>query len=224
MRALVLLPLLAAALAGCAAKPARPAAAEASSTMSWRSLATPDDRKRLRDWRTAWVAALAKAKASNPNDVAAEGDLLEPDAAPLDEVAPPPGDYRCRVVKLGSQEAGMPDFVAYPAFTCRIGPGAGAAAAAAAPSGPGDAGAIDFVKAEGSQRPVGRLFPDTRRRMAFLGTLQLGDERGTLRYGHDQARDMAGLLQRIGARRWRLVLPYPHFESTLDLVELVPAG
>src|SRR3954468_5819059 len=145
MRALLLLPLLCAALAGCANKPARPAAAaSASSTMSWRSLATPDDRKRLRDWRTAWVAALAKAKASNPNDVAAEGDLLEPDAAPLDDVTPPPGDYRCRVVKLGAQEAGMPDFVAYPAFTCRIGPGAGAAAAAAAPA------------ARGGRRPRGR--------------------------------------------------------------------
>src|SRR3954468_20143224 len=100
MRALLLLPLLCAALAGCANKPARPAAAASSSSMmSWRSLATPDDRKRLRDWRTAWVAALAKAKASNPNDVAAEGDLLEPDAAPLDDVTPPPGDNRCRVVE-----------------------------------------------------------------------------------------------------------------------------
>jgi hypothetical protein len=223
MRALTLLLFL--ALAACAGKPAHPAPPDAAGVMSWRSLATADDRKRLREWRTAWVAALAKAKATNPNDVAAAGVLLEPDTPPLDDVAPPPGDYRCRVVKLGAQEAGMMDFVAYPAFACRIGPGAGGAAAAeAAPSGPGDAGAVDFVKADGSQRPVGRLFPDTRRRMAFLGTLQLGDERGTLRYGHDQARDMAGILQRIGERRWRLVFPYPHFESLLDVVELVPAG
>jgi hypothetical protein len=34
---------------------------------------------------------------------------------------------------------------------------------------------------------------------------------------------MAGLVERIGARRWRLVLPYPRFESTLDVIEIVPA-
>jgi hypothetical protein len=35
---------------------------------------------------------------------------------------------------------------------------------------------------------------------------------------------MTGLVERIGARRWRLVLPAPHFESGLDVVELTPAG
>jgi len=34
---------------------------------------------------------------------------------------------------------------------------------------------------------------------------------------------MAGLIERIGTRRWRVVLPYPHFESVLDVVELIPA-
>ena len=33
---------------------------------------------------------------------------------------------------------------------------------------------------------------------------------------------MAGLVERIGDNRWRLVFPYPHFESTLDVLELVP--
>ncbi|RYD50136.1 MAG: DUF4893 domain-containing protein, partial [Sphingomonadales bacterium] len=28
----------------------------------------------------------------------------------------------------------------------------------------------------------------------------------------------------IGPRRWRLVLPSPHFESKLDIIDLVPAG
>lgn len=208
--------------AGCAAQPTGPGAA-VPAAISWRSLATPTDRKRLRDWRSVWVAALAKARAANPAEVAREGVLLEPDTPPLDEVAPPPGDYRCRVVKLGSRPEGTRAFVDYPAFTCRIGPGA-TLAAAAAPSGKGEAGALDFVEATGPQRPVGRLFPDTPRRMAFLGTLQLGDEQGTLRYGHDETRDMAGLLQRIGERRWRLVLPAPHFESLTDVVELIPAS
>jgi hypothetical protein len=58
--------------------------------------------------------------------------------------------------------------------------------------------------------------------MVFLGTLQLGDEPGVLKYGHDRERDMAGLLERIGDRRWRLVFPYPAFESTIDVLELIP--
>jgi hypothetical protein len=218
------LPILAAfALSACAAHAKGPAASPPpGSPMSWRSLATPDDRKRLRDWRSAWVEALGKAKAAHASEVAGEGALLDPDTAALGDVVPPPGDYRCRVVKLGGLSNEVPDFVTYGPFTCRVGPGA-AAAAAAAPTGPGDSGALPFAVVDGLQRPVGRFFPDTPRRLMFLGTLQLGDEKGVLRYGHDKERDIAGLLQRIGDRRWRLILPRPHFESTLDVVELVPA-
>jgi hypothetical protein len=174
---------------------------------SWRTIATDHDRERARKWRTAWVRAIAKARAGGHSaEVAKEGILLEPDAA-LRGAAPPAGDYRCRVLKVGSQSKGLLDYVAYPHFDCRISAGAGA---------------TDFVKLTGSQRPVGRLFPDGDRRMVFLGTLQLGDERGNLRYGHDRQRDMIGLLERIGDRRWRLAFPYPAFESTLDVIELVP--
>ena len=111
------------------------------------------------------------------------------------------------MLKIGGQGQGLLDYVAYPWFDCRISAGAGP---------------MDFVKLTGSQRPVGRLFSDSDRRLVFLGTLQLGDERGTLRYGHDRQRDMIGLLERIGERRWRLAFPYPAFESTLDVIELVP--
>jgi hypothetical protein len=58
--------------------------------------------------------------------------------------------------------------------------------------------------------------------MVFLGTLQLGDEQAVLRYGHDRERAVAGWLERIGDRRWRLVFPYPAFESVVDVLELVP--
>ncbi len=79
-----------------------------------------------------------------------------------------------------------------------------------------------FAKLTGSQRALGRFLPHAGQRMIFLGTLQLGDERRALRYGRDRERDMAGVVERIGERRWRLVLPYPHFESTIDIVELIP--
>ncbi|MEA3051023.1 MAG: hypothetical protein QOG84_2859 [Sphingomonadales bacterium] len=208
--------------AACAARSATMGDGAATNMVSWRSLATADDRKRLRDWRSAWVEALGKAKATHAAEVAKEGDLLDPDAAALGDVTPPPGDYRCRAVKLGGQSPQVPDYVSYGPFPCRVGPAAAAAGNAAAPAGPGDAGALPFAAVAGPQRPVGRFFPDTPRRIMFLGTLQLGDEKGILRYGHDKERDLAGLLQRIGERRWRLVLPKPHFESTLDVVEIVP--
>ena len=34
---------------------------------------------------------------------------------------------------------------------------------------------------------------------------------------------MAGYVERVGEKRWRLVLPWPKFESIVDVVELVPA-
>jgi hypothetical protein len=60
-------------------------------------------------------------------------------------------------------------------------------------------------------------------RMLFLGAMALGDEAGRVRYGGDTARDMLGLFERVGPRRWRLALPYPAWESLLDVIELVPA-
>ncbi|MFN3388236.1 MAG: DUF4893 domain-containing protein [Allosphingosinicella sp.] len=206
-----LLPALAAAflLSACGPRPVGPEAAVPVEA-AWRSVATSPDRERLREWRTAFTQALAKARAAgHAAEIEAEGALLRPDAA-LPGVTPPPGDYACRVTKVGAKAQGLLDYVAYPAFACRIGPG------------PGEV--LDFVKRTGSQRPVGRLFPENPRRMVFLGTLQLGDEAGTLRYGHDPERDMAGLLERVGDDRWRLLFPYPAFESTMDVLELVPAA
>jgi hypothetical protein len=175
----------------------------------WRSIATEADRERVREWRTAWLRALKQARgAGHAAAIASEGVLLEPDSA-IDNTAPPAGDYLCRTIKIGAKSEGLLNYVAYPAFRCRIG---------------GGEGVRDFAKLNGSQRPVGRLFPENERRMVFLGTLQLGDERGTLRYGHDAERAMAGVLERIGERRWRLVFPYPHYESVIDVLELIPEG
>jgi hypothetical protein len=203
-----LLPLLLAPflLPACGPQETGPAAA-VPAVASWRAIANKFDRERMRKWRSAWVKAVAQARAGGHSaEIAGEGVLLDPDAA-LKGGAPPAGDYRCRTLKLGARSEGMLDYLAYPSFDCRISAGAGA---------------MDFVKLTGSQRPVGRLFADSDRRLVFLGTLQLGDERGTLRYGHDRQRDMIGLFERVGERRWRLAFPYPAFESTLDVIELVP--
>lgn len=175
---------------------------------TWRSIASEADRRRLRGWRDAWVDALAQSRSEGHGEaIAAAGPLLDPDAA-LDGSALVPGEYRCRTIKLGSRQPGIvPSFAEEGFGGCRI-------------------GAIDsrmtFARLDGAQRPIGRIYPDNELRSIFLGTLQLTDESRAYQYGVDPDRDMIGLIQRIGERRWRLVLPRPAHESLLDVIEIVP--
>lgn len=192
-----------------AAALARDEVIEAAPNAGWRAVATEDDRGRLRRWRDAWTEALAQVRAGeHAAELTGAGALFEPDTA-LADPAPPPGDYRCRTIKLGTPTGDLLDYVAYPPFRCRI-----------ALVG----GRLQFTKLTGSQRPVGALFPDNGRRMIFLGTLMLGDETRALRYGRDRERDLVGTVERIGPRRWRIAFPYPHYESLLDVIELVPVS
>jgi len=176
-------------------------------TRDWRGVVTEDDRERLRDWRTAFTAALAKARAAGRGEeIAREGVLLEPDAA-LGGERIPNGQYRCRMIKLGAKSEGNLDYVAYPPFICRIRQ---------------EKELQGFAKLTGSQRPLGLIFPGDALRQVLLGTLVLGDETRAMQYGRDTDRDVAGYVERIGPNRWRLIQPYPHFESLTDVLELTP--
>jgi hypothetical protein len=173
----------------------------------WRPVATKDDRSRLQHWRDAWTQALTQANRSNAAAITAGGALFEPDVA-LPGAQPPAGDYACRTYKLGrNPHGGVLDYVEYPAFRCRISE---------------SDGRLRFVKLTGSQRPAGNIFADNGRRMIFLGTMMLGDETRALRYSRDEERDMIGIIERVGDRRWRIVFPQPHYESLLDVIELTP--
>lgn len=195
-------------LAACAGG-GRPDAGEGAPVpRTWQAYATRADRDRLRDWRMAWNRALAAARAAGHGpEIAAQGALLVPDAA-LPDPAPPPGDYACRMTKLGARRPGLLDYVAYPAFRCEV---------------QSEGGRLSLTKLTGSQRPTGALFPDSVGRMVFIGTMILSEERTAQAYGRDPDRDMIGVVERIGPRRWRLVLPSPRWESLLDVLELVPA-
>ena len=180
-----------------------------SPARDWRQIATPDDRARLRDWRSAFISALQSARAAGHDaEIAREGVLLDPDAA-LGGGPIPDGDYGCRVIKLGAKSPGMLDYVGYPAFACRIGP---------------QAGLQSFAKLTGSQRQIGLIFPGDALRQVFLGTVVLGDEARALQYGRDDERDVAGFVERIGPNRWRMIMPKPHFESQIDVLELIPSN
>ncbi|RVT91337.1 DUF4893 domain-containing protein [Sphingomonas crocodyli] len=175
----------------------------------WREIISDADRDRLARWRQAWMAGLDKAAAAGQaKPIAAQGMLLKPDLS-MPGPALPPGDYACRVIKMGAQTKGLPSYTAYPAFTCRVA---------------ADGAVLRFTKLDGSQRHVGTIYPDDGTRMIFLGSLMLGDETRPLRYGRDTERDMVGVVERVGQARWRIAFPYPRWESLIDVMELTPKG
>ena len=173
----------------------------------WRNVATVHDKDRIRNWYTAWKQALEAANQGGYGaQVSEAGDVLRPDAA-LPNPHLPPGNYKCRTIKLGSKSGGTLTYVSYPWFTCRV---------------TAEQNLFSFVKLTGSQRTTGLIFEDDDRRQIFLGTMVLGDESGPRDYGVDEARDMAGIVERVGAQRWRIVFPYPAYESIVDVLEIAP--
>jgi hypothetical protein len=175
----------------------------------WRGIVSATDRDRYARRDAAWRLALEQARRQGGSgDLESVGDLIDPRAVRGD-VAPPPGEYRCRTVKLGSQggESGL-GYVVYGWFACRI---------EQTPRG------LKFSKLTGSQRPSGLLFPEADRQMVMLGSMALSAEPPANSYGQRPDRDLIAVLERIGPQRWRLVLPWPQYESNLDLIELVPA-
>lgn len=176
-------------------------------TTVYKDVISQNDRVRLRDWRKSFEDALAEARKSGHSAaIAGEGALLDPDSA-LASPAIPNGMYRCRVIKLGSTAPGSPAFLETAPATCRI---------------RAEHALQRLGKLNGPQRYVGLIFPDDPIHRIFLGTLVFADETRALQYGQDEQRDVAAYLERIGDNRWRLVMPQPHFESRLDVMELVP--
>jgi hypothetical protein len=201
-------------VAGCATKPKLPPGVHPSvevgpplKSQAWKAVATADDQDRISRIGLAWQEALAEARKSNPADVSKEGKLLLPRSG-LQRPAPTPGSYNCRLVALGrASQKGKP-FESFKPFFCYV-------------EVEGDQ--LTIVKQTGSQRPAGRLWEDDdATRLIFLGSLTLGDEESPLAYGDDPKRNMAGVLERIGAFRWRLVIPWPQSASKLQVFELTP--
>jgi len=213
LRSPALIVLASLGLAACASMtpppPPPPAGGGDVALRDWRGIVTAQDRDRYSRRDAAWSLALQQARRQpGSGDLTGLGDLIEPRIARA-PVAPPPGDYRCRTVKLGSQggEAGL-GYVVYGWFACRI---------ESTPNG------LKFSKLTGSQRPAGLLFTENDRQMVMLGSLSLASEPPANSYGQRPERDLVAVLERIDDRRWRLVIPWPQAESNLDLIELVPA-
>jgi hypothetical protein len=205
-----------AALAGCTTKPKLPPGVTPSVTVgpalksdAWRQVATAADEDRIARLGLAWSDALADARKTNAADIRREGPLLLPRAA-LARPAPTPGSYYCRLIKLGKATAKSKPYESFKPFFCYV---------------EVEDDLLTIVKQTGSQRPAGRLWEDDEpTRLVFLGSLALGDEQQPIAYGDNPQRDMAGVLERIGPFKWRLVIPWPQSTSKLDVFELTPVA
>lgn|GEM_PF-1901573 len=179
-----------------------------SPTPRWQTIATRTDIERLMDWREHFAMVRQRVLASEKKaDLLAGGALYAADSA-IDYAPPPAGLYKCNVTKLAGRYLEM---IAYDYFRCRI---------------IVENGRRQFVKLTGSQRPVGYIHdvpPADERDKAhgvFLGTLVLGDETALVPYGAEPERDLAGIVERLDQKRWRILFPKPFYESELDIMDL----
>ncbi|HYC99117.1 DUF4893 domain-containing protein [Brevundimonas sp.] len=190
--------------------PAPPSAGQQGGSGDWREIARAADASALGRLDEAWRLARAEAEeAGFAEQVEALGPLVDPNAGQAGRLQPAPGAYRCRTIKLGSKGPGGLGYVAYPWFRCMV------------ELTPG--GDLILTKATGSQRSRGLLYPDTDRRLVFIGAQAWGSgETGYPTYGQTRERDQIGVFERIGPERWRLVIPWPKQEAKLEILELVP--
>ena len=203
-------------VSGCTPKPALPPGVHASVEVGptprsevWKAVATAADEDRLARLGLAWKEALDDAGKTNAADIRREGKLLLPRSA-LPRPEPTPGSYNCRLIKLGKATPKSKPFETFKPFFCYV---------------EVENDLLTIVKQTGSQRPAGRLWADDEAtRLVFLGSLALGDETQPLAYGDDPKRDMAGVLERIGPFKWRLVIPWPQGTAKLDVFELTPVA
>lgn len=174
----------------------------------WRAAVAPADASALGRLDQAWRLARAEAEeAGFASQVEALGPLVDPNAGLAGNLQPAPGDYRCRIIGLGAGSAGDPAHVETPWGRCTV------------ELTPG--GDLWLAVAEGPRRLRGRLYPDSDRRLVFLGAAAAPDETGVPDYGEQRRRDRVGVFERVAPSRWRLVLPWPRQGPKLEILELV---
>ena len=197
-------------LSGCT-KVARPApgpmAVEEETLTGWKAVASAEDVTRIEQLPDTWQRLLAGARVRYTRLVNAQGALLKPEAG-LDFPMPPPGSYRCKLVRLRQTAVRTPPISVMATSFCHV-------------RGESEQG-LAFSKQTGTELPAGWLYPDGERRLILLGARQRQVGETSLAYGTDKARDITGIFDRIGPFRWRLAIQAAGTPQSLDIYELTP--
>jgi hypothetical protein len=159
------------------------------------------DVQRFSEFDTTRRAALSEAfTGGDAGDVADLRKTLAGDPQPIGD-GDLTGEWRCRTLKLG----GILPLTPYGFFRCRIFMAQGE---------------LVFQKTSGSQRTRGGLYRLTADRFAYVGASTVNDD-PIRRYGADPIEDQVGILVKTSDRRLRIEFPAPHYESHLDIMDLV---
>lgn len=210
MRTILLAATLVAALSGCAqvSRPGPQATLVAEETPTgWKAIASDDDVARVAALPQTWQTLFVGARARRARLVDAHGTLLKLDAA-LDFPTPPPGSYRCKLIRLRPGTRRTAPISALGESFCHV-------------RGESEQ-RLAFSKQTGTELPAGWLYPDGDRRFILLGARQRRAGETSLAYGEDKTRDIAGVLERIGPFRWRLMIQGTGTQPSLDIYELTP--
>lgn len=159
------------------------------------------DSTRMGQFDTARSRGLGEALLSTDADERAiVAALFAPGTEPIEAL--PDGNYRCRTIKLG----GILPLVTYNYFACRI-----------------SEDGTRIEKTSGSQRFTGTFSPSGDA-LFYRGALHYNND-PAMAYGDNAEMDQVGCLYKVsGQEVYRLEKPYPLFESTHDVIELIPAN
>lgn len=176
----------------------------------WEKAISLADRERLKGLHAAWNEALGEAsKGGYKRALRAEGKLLDP-AAGLLSPAPAPGNYKCRLIRIGGAGRGHRPFDASKLEFCYV--------------GVDEEGELWIDKQTGAQQKTGSLYADFNpRRMIFVGQRKPRGKASKSLLGGTPSAGAAGIFERIGPMRYRLAVPRPEGKYKLELLELTPA-
>ena len=188
--------------AGCAKQMHVAVASQPDVPNNWHTRITSVDRGAIDQLGAVWAKARAAVPRRSRVAFAAEGPLVDPTVA-LAKPQLPPGLYYCRLVRLG----GRTGFATFKPDFCTV---------------VANADGMAFNKQSGSVQPRGWLFEHNDTREVFLGALQPLRGGAAPAYGANPAANVAGVVERVSAFRWRMVLTHAGGGALLDVYELVP--
>jgi hypothetical protein len=163
-------------------------------------LLTEADKARLANFQRTEAEALQQALRGDPAEVEILTAALAGKPLPMDGDFDSTGNWRCRVIKAGSDD--LLPLVVYGWFKCRV----------------SDDGAGWFVeKISGSQRTSGRLYAKSATELVYVGAGHVNDD-PPRKYGDDAEQNQVAIVTRRGENKLVFMFPEPVFESKLDVM------